>query len=71
MRAAGGVQDENQHSWLMKLVFRWEDRQLLAVHIVGDIAGELTTWGSRSQMLATRSTGPSIRRSPSRLAADL
>jgi hypothetical protein len=21
MRAAGGVQDENQHSWLMKLVF--------------------------------------------------
>ena len=41
MRAAGGVQDENQHSWLMKLVFRWEDRQLLGVHIVGDIAGEL------------------------------
>jgi pyruvate/2-oxoglutarate dehydrogenase complex dihydrolipoamide dehydrogenase (E3) component len=25
----------------MKLVFCWDDRQLLSVHIVGDIAGEL------------------------------
>jgi hypothetical protein len=29
----------------MKLVFSWDDRQLLGVHIVGDIAGELIHLG--------------------------